>query len=208
MPSAYANQSAGELSSMCDAPQTTEALAVRRSRVVGGVGPFLLHAGDCPEVLEGVWKSQPREMEGQGTRTRQGHPGSLELEAEGKAEYHGWWLVACLWGLSRGGHRLCGEAGSTSINAFKPSGAEGVLGHDRQRYSTSWRGLKRVHTSLTSFSACSDGLAAVFGRRRALNIRLGRRINNSILPESSLDEKKASVGRNLRTFCSASMHHV
>lgn len=40
-PSAYANQSAGGLSSMCDTPQTEEALTVRRSRdvlrLLGGV---------------------------------------------------------------------------------------------------------------------------------------------------------------------------
>jgi hypothetical protein len=59
MPSAYANQSAGELSSMCDAPQTTEALTVRRSRGVGGVRlHFPQEAGR--EILEEVWKSQPR----------------------------------------------------------------------------------------------------------------------------------------------------
>lgn len=66
MPSAYANQSAGELSSMCDAPQTTEALTVRRSRDAGGVG-FHSTQKSVLEVLEEVWKSEPRGKEGQGT---------------------------------------------------------------------------------------------------------------------------------------------
>jgi hypothetical protein len=45
----------------------------------------------------------------------------------------------------------------------------------------------------TSFSACSDGLQAVFGRRLELNIRLGRRINNSILPASLLGKRNEGI---------------
>lgn len=83
MPSAYANQSAGELSSMCDAPQTTEALTVRRSRDAGGVG-FHSTQKSVLEVLEEVWKSEPRGRKDKGQKNRQGHSGSLELEAGGK----------------------------------------------------------------------------------------------------------------------------
>jgi len=56
MPSAYANQNVGELSSMCDAPQTDEALTVRRSRDGGGVRLDFTQE-NVREVLEGVWKS-------------------------------------------------------------------------------------------------------------------------------------------------------
>ena len=142
MPSAYANQSAGELSSMCDGPQTMEALAVRRSRDVGG-GKLHVTQERVREVLEGVWKSGPRGWKDKGRRQDKAIPEAWNWKLEGSksklsatATAGGWWHGSGV--LSRGGDRFCGEAGSTSINAIKPSGAEGLVGRDRQRYSTSW----------------------------------------------------------------------
>jgi hypothetical protein len=189
---------------MCDAPQTTEALAVRRSRVVGGGEGFYLtqaivqrFSKEYGSRSQGRWKDK-----GQGQDKAIPEAWNWKLKGRQSIMAGGWWHAS---GVCRVGAIVCverpGPLPLMPSNQVGPRASSGMIVSDTLP-------LKRVHTSLTSFSACSDGLAAVFGRRRALNIRLGRRINNSILPESSLDDKKASVGRNLRTFCSASMHHV
>lgn len=69
---------------MCDTPQTMEALTVRRSRDVGGVGFHFTSRRRLQERFskkygslsqgEGMWKDK-------GQKNRQGHPGSLELES-------------------------------------------------------------------------------------------------------------------------------
>jgi hypothetical protein len=61
---------------------------VRRSRDVGGVG-FRSRQKSVREVLEAVWKSSAWGRKDKGQKNRQGHPGSLELEAEGKQKYVG-----------------------------------------------------------------------------------------------------------------------
>lgn len=49
-----------------------------------------------------------------------------------------------------------------------------------------------VHTSSTSFSACSGGLEAVYGQRPTLTTRVCRRIINTILPETLIGQQEGN----------------
>ena len=137
MPSAYANQSAGELSSMCDGPQTMEALAVRRSRDVGG-GKLHVTQERVREVLEGVWKSGPRGWKDKGRRQDKAIPEAWNWKLKGTRKQPRLRLVVGWWHQNRSGVCRVGaivyveKVGSTSINAIKPSRAEGVRWRDRQ----------------------------------------------------------------------------
>jgi hypothetical protein len=191
MPSAYANQSAGELSSMCDGPQTMEALAVRRSRDVGG-GKLHVTQERVREVLEGVWKSGPRGWKDKGRRQDKAIPEAWNWKLKGTRKQRrlrlvvgGMALGSVAWGRSFVWRRS-GPLPLMPSNQVGPRAFAGVIVSILDELGSSLK----AHTS---FSACSDGLEAVFGRRQVLNIRLCHRINNSILPESLLGKRNEGI---------------